>query len=65
MTITLCDICGKPLWREPHTEYKVKRACCFWPDWGWERIDVHDECVKTILDAKKFNADEFFGAERS
>lgn len=52
-TITVCDLCGKPITDIRTTcHYKVKRRWFgFPPDSGWDYITAHDSCVKKLLDA--------------
>ena len=50
--VQICDLCGKPLFDKPHNEYRVKRRWYSFMECGWEKIDVHDECVKELLDNK-------------
>ena len=48
MFVLVCDICGKPI-DNRSSAFKVKKYreiwCC------WERIDIHDDCVKMLLKA--------------
>lgn len=58
-----CDLCGKPIESSAKSSYKIRREWFGWPaDHGWERIDVHDECVRVLFDAvhnkKEFEDDK-------
>lgn len=51
--VLICDLCGKPL-DGRSSIFKVKRYSHIWE--FWERIDVHDECIRKLMDAKKIGA---------
>lgn len=49
--IRVCDLCGRPL-QEAGQEYKVKKRWYSWPDdSGWKEIEVHDKCIRKLLDS--------------
>lgn len=48
----VCDLCGKPLDYKSRN-FKVKELKCLRDMCWWERIDVHDECLKKLLEAKR------------
>ena len=52
MLVMLCDLCGKPI-DEGRRHFKVKERRFSWGDSWWEEIDVHDECVKKLLEGVK------------
>lgn len=47
--VLVCDLCGKPL-DGRSSLFKVKRYSHIWE--LWEHIDVHDECIRKLMDAK-------------
>lgn len=50
-----CDICGKELLQgQPRVKYKLKREKPY-DDLPWVEIEVHEQCVKTLLDMKLEN----------
>lgn len=59
MLVMLCDLCGKPI-DEGRRHFKVKERKFSWYEswWCWENIDVHDECVKKLLEAVAEEKDE-------
>lgn len=49
----MCDLCGKPIIgsaRNPRC-FKVKELTTSWHEQWWQYIDVHDECVRKLLNA--------------
>ena len=48
----VCDLCRKPLDYKSRT-FKIKELKCLREWCWWERIDVHDECLKKLLEAKR------------
>lgn len=55
MTVTLCDICGKPIiYPGDHGRYKFKKAEYKWPsDLVWTKIDCHDKCIEWLMELVK------------
>lgn len=49
-TIVHCDLCGKPMTDFSRT-FKVKELKGSWYDFSWTTIDVHDACIKKLMDA--------------
>lgn len=57
MIIACCDLCGKPI-NEAGRHFKIKERKFSWHESWWENIDVHDECVKKLLEAVAEEKDE-------
>lgn len=47
-TVTVCDLCGKPLTCDDGAEFRIKKFVRFG---GWQYIDAHETCVKKLLNA--------------
>ena len=49
----LCDLCGKPIIGSSGNPrcFKVKELTASWHERWWQYIDVHDECVRKLLNA--------------
>ena len=53
-TIHVCDLCGKILpWGSDRKQYRIKEFWSLGPDSGWAELEVHDSCVKKLLEAVK------------
>lgn len=51
--VLVCDLCGKPIhFDERSRHFKVKELKhCFEDSW-WKRLDVHDECMRLVLESR-------------
>lgn len=46
-----CDLCGKEItYTADEREYKIKRRWHSGFDNGWEKLNVHTECVKRLYE---------------
>ena len=55
----ICDLCKKPLRSGGRAfKFKIKEEWCSWDDHGWNYIDVHEDCLKKLLNGTKENNDE-------
>lgn len=53
-TIHVCDICKKNI-PDVKIKYKAKRQWTSWYEYGWERIELCQECLDKIINGKKEN----------
>lgn len=52
----VCDLCGKEMTSfDKQRHFKIKEYFRRFPEWGWIKIDAHDECVRELVDAVKTN----------
>ena len=51
--IAVCDLCGKPIKESEARVFKVKELKLSWHERYWENIDVHNACMKKLLDSMR------------
>ena len=48
--IKICDLCGRRISREPARHFKVKERKGLWEEHWWEPIDVHEVCIRELME---------------
>lgn len=49
--IKICDLCGqRMMFAESTRHFKVKERKGFWEEHWWKPIDVHEVCVRRLME---------------